>query len=55
MGLLVTLLVLWLVVIVVGFTIKALLWLAFIGIVLFVVTGVYGALRGRRSRGQLPG
>ena len=52
MGLILGLLVLWLVLVVIGFTIKALLWLAIVGLVLFVVTGVVGALRGR-SRGAL--
>jgi hypothetical protein len=33
-----------------GLTIKALLWLAIVGIVLFVVTGLYGAIRGRAVR-----
>ncbi|MEO7195328.1 MAG: hypothetical protein ABIZ05_10970 [Pseudonocardiaceae bacterium] len=51
MGLILALLVLWLVFVVVGFAFKALLWLAIIGIVLFITTGVLGALRGRSSRG----
>ncbi|MGH3856460.1 MAG: hypothetical protein ACRDR6_23825 [Pseudonocardiaceae bacterium] len=49
MGLILVLLVLWLVFVVVGFAFKALLWLAIIGIVLFIATGVMGALRGRRG------
>ncbi|HKS52790.1 MAG TPA: hypothetical protein VJS67_13060 [Pseudonocardiaceae bacterium] len=50
MGLILGLLVLWLVLVVVGFTIKALFWLAIIGIVLFVATGLFGAIRGRALR-----
>ncbi|MGH3831871.1 MAG: hypothetical protein ACRDRS_15730 [Pseudonocardiaceae bacterium] len=53
MGLILALLVLWLVFVVVGFAFKALLWLAIVGIVLFIATGVLGALRGRSSRGVL--
>jgi hypothetical protein len=47
MGLILGLLVLWLVLVVVGFAIKTLLWLAIVGLVLFVLTGLFGALRGR--------
>jgi len=36
------LLILWLALTVVGFVIKGLVWLAIIGIVLFVVTGLLG-------------
>lgn len=50
MGLILGLLVLWLVLVVVGFAVKALLWLAIVGLVLFVVTGVFGAIRGRSRR-----
>lgn len=53
MGLILGLLVLWLVLVVVGFAVKALLWLAIVGLVLFVVTGVFGAIRGRSRRGTL--
>jgi hypothetical protein len=42
MGLIIALLVIWLAFVIVGFAIKALLWLAIVGLVLFVVTGVYG-------------
>lgn len=44
-GLIVFLLILWLIVSVVGFTIKGLLWLAVIGIILFVITGIFGWMR----------
>jgi hypothetical protein len=47
MGLILGLLVLWLVLVVVGFAIKTLLWLAIVGLVLFVLTGVFGVVRGR--------
>ncbi|MBV9141999.1 MAG: hypothetical protein JO115_13965 [Pseudonocardiales bacterium] len=47
MGLILGLLVLWLVLVVVGFAVKTLLWLAIVGLVLFVLTGVFGAVRGR--------
>ncbi|MEK6439531.1 hypothetical protein [Pseudonocardia sp. T1-2H] len=50
MGLIVGLLVLWLIVAVIGFTVKSLLWLAVIGIVLFVATGIVGAVRRRAVR-----
>lgn len=50
MGLIVGLLVLWLIVAVIGFTVKSLLWLAIIGIVLFVATGIFGAVRRRAVR-----
>lgn len=44
------LLVLWIVVAVIGFVVKALLWLAVVGIVLFAVTVVVGAVRARADR-----
>lgn len=47
MGLIIGLLVIWLVLVIVGFAVKALLWLAIVGIVLFIATGVFGAIRGR--------
>ena len=53
MGLIIGLLVLWLVLVVVGFAVKALLWLAIIGIVLFLLTSVFGAIRGRGRRRAL--
>lgn len=49
MGLIIGLLVLWLILAVVGFVVKSLIWLAILGIVLFVVTGVVGAMRRRSS------
>jgi hypothetical protein len=47
MGLIIGLLVLWLILAVVGFAVKSLLWLAIVGIVLFLITGVFGAIRRR--------
>jgi hypothetical protein len=49
MGLIVGLLVLWVVLAVVGFAFKSLLWLAIVGIVLFIATGVFGAMRRRSA------
>ena len=46
-GLIIGLLVLWLIFAVVGFVVKSLFWLAIVGIVLFVLTGVFGAARRR--------
>ena len=44
-GFIVFLLVLWVVLSVIGFTIKGLFWLAIIGIILFIATGVFGYFR----------
>jgi hypothetical protein len=44
-GLIIFLLVLWVILGVVGFTIKGLLWLAIIAVVLFIVTGIFGFIR----------
>jgi putative Ca2+/H+ antiporter (TMEM165/GDT1 family) len=49
MGLIIALLVIWLVLSVVGFAVKGLLWLAIIGLVLFVATGVWGWVK-RKAR-----
>jgi hypothetical protein len=49
-GLLVFLLVVWLVLAVLGFIIKGLFWLAILGIVLFVATGVWGFIRRGAAR-----
>jgi ABC-type protease/lipase transport system fused ATPase/permease subunit len=50
MGLVIGLLVLWVVLAIVGFAVKSLLWLAIAAIVLFVVTGIFGAVRRRAAR-----
>jgi hypothetical protein len=47
--LIVVLLVVWLVLAVLGFVIHGLFWLALIGIVLFLATGVWGWLRRRAA------
>ncbi|CCQ44553.1 putative membrane protein [Pseudarthrobacter siccitolerans] len=49
MGLIITLLIIWLVLSILGFVIKGLLWLAFIGLILFVATAVWGWLKRRTS------
>lgn len=46
-GLIALLLVVWLVLVVVGFVIHGLFWLAVIGIILFLATGGWGWLRRR--------
>jgi hypothetical protein len=48
--LLIVLLVLWLVLTIVGFAIEGLVWLAIIGIVLFVGTAAIGIVRRRDIR-----
>lgn len=45
------LIVLWLVVTVIGFVVKSLLWLGFVGLVLAAGTVVYGAVKGRGRKG----
>jgi hypothetical protein len=45
MGLIITLLIIWLVLSILGFVIKGLLWLAVIGLVLFAATAVWGWLK----------
>ncbi|WP_186307498.1 hypothetical protein [Microbacterium sp. 1.5R] len=47
---LIILLVVWAVLSVVGFAIKGLLWLAVIGIILFVGTIIFGMIRNRARR-----
>ncbi|GAB3799091.1 hypothetical protein GCM10028798_12060 [Humibacter antri] len=48
--LLIVLLVVWLIVVVVGFAFKGLLWLAIIGIILFIATAIIGAIRRASKR-----
>ena len=50
MGLIVALLVLWVVLAAIGFVVKSLFWLAIVAIVLFIATGVFGAMRRRAPR-----
>jgi hypothetical protein len=47
LGLVVTLLVIWLVLAVLGLAIKGLFWLFIIGLILFVATGLFGWVRRR--------
>ena len=49
MNLIVALLVVWVILAILGFVIKGLLWLAIIGIVLFIATGVWGWMRRRTT------
>jgi hypothetical protein len=46
-GLIVTLLVIWLILAVLGLVLKGLFWLFVIGVILFVLTGVFGWFRRR--------
>ena len=52
-GFIVLLLVIWLALAFLGFVIKGLLWLAVIGIVLFVVTVIVGYIRRGGSRSKV--
>ncbi len=52
MGILVALLVIWLIVTVAGFVIKGLVWLAIIGLVLFVATAVWGFIKRKTGAGS---
>ena len=49
MGLIITLLIIWLVLSILGFVVKGLLWLAIIGLVLFVATAVWGWLKRKSN------
>ncbi|WP_258803066.1 hypothetical protein [Pseudarthrobacter sp. NS4] len=49
MGIIITLLIIWLVLSVLGFILEGLLWLAVIGLVLFAATAVWGWMK-RRAR-----
>ena len=53
MGVIVGLLLLWLAFVVIGFAIKTLFWLAILGIVFFVATGVFAIIRSRGRGGAL--
>jgi hypothetical protein len=52
MGILIALLVVWAVLVVLGFVVKSLFWLVVVGAVLFVATGIVGVVKrealGRR-------
>ncbi|WP_171027476.1 hypothetical protein [Pseudarthrobacter sp. NamE2] len=47
MGLIITLLIIWLVLSILGFIIEGLLWLALIGLLLFAATAVWGWVKRR--------
>ena len=47
LGLIVALLVLWVILAILGFVIHGLVWLAIVGIILFLATGAWGWLRRR--------
>jgi uncharacterized membrane protein YtjA (UPF0391 family) len=49
---LIILLVIWAILAVLGFTVKALLWLGIVGIILFVITLIVGIVRRSRSMKQ---
>lgn len=49
MGPIIGLLVIWLVLSIVGFAVKGLIWLAIIGLVLFVATGVWGWIKRKAN------
>lgn len=53
-ALFVTLLVIWAVLAVVGFALEGLLWLAIIGLILFVGTIILGAIRRASVRRRAP-
>ncbi len=49
MGIIIALLIIWLVLSILGFVVKGLLWLAVIGLVLFVATAVWGWLKRKTN------
>lgn len=49
-GIVIGLLVLWAIVAIVGFAVKALLWLAIVGLVFFAVTMIAGLVTHARKR-----
>lgn len=49
MGLIITLLIIWLVLSILGFAVKGLIWLAIIGLVLFVATAVWGWVKRKAN------
>jgi len=51
LSLVIILLIIWLVLAILGFVIKSLLWLAIVGIILFVITALWGFIRrGGRTK-----
>jgi hypothetical protein len=53
MGIIVALLVVWIVLALLGFFIKGLIWLAIIGLVLLAATVVYGFVKGLFTGGRV--
>jgi hypothetical protein len=51
LGVVIVLLIIWAVLAVLGFAIKGLLWLAILGLILFVATLVFGYIRRSSRRG----
>ncbi len=49
MGLIITLLIIWLVLSILGFVVKGLIWLAIIGLVLFVATAAWGWVKRKAN------
>ena len=49
-ALIIALLVIWLVLAILGFAIKGLIWLAILGIVFFVITAIVGWMRRKASQ-----
>ena len=45
MGIIVALLIIWLVIVVIGFVVKGIIWLAIIGLVLFLATAAWGWMK----------
>lgn len=48
--LLIVLLIVWAGLSILGFVVKGLLWLAFLGLILFVITAIVGVVRHRSQR-----
>ncbi|MET3811576.1 LPXTG cell wall anchor domain-containing protein [Arthrobacter sp. UYEF3] len=49
MGLIIALLVVWLILSILGFVVKGLVWLAIIGLILFVATAVWGWVKRKAN------
>ena len=52
LGIIALLLIVWVVLAVIGFVVKGLIWLAIIGIILFLATAVMGFVRRNTGRGS---
>lgn len=49
MGLIIGLLVIWIVLSIIGFAVKGMIWLAIIGLILFVATGIWGWVKRKAN------